>query len=29
MLVEAIQELKAENEMLKEDLCSLGIERWC
>ena len=25
----AIQELKAENDLLKEDLCSLGIARWC
>ncbi len=29
LLVEAIQELKAENDLLKQDLCSLGIERWC
>ena len=25
----AIQELKTENDLLKEDLCSLGIARWC
>jgi len=25
----AIQELKIENDLLKEDLCTLGIQRWC
>jgi hypothetical protein len=28
-IVKAIQELKVENDLLKEDLCSLGIKRWC
>ncbi len=28
-LVRAIQELKGENDLMKEDLCSLGVKRWC
>lgn len=28
-IIKAFQELIEENEMLKEDLCSLGVERWC
>ncbi len=29
LLRQGIWELKQENEMMKEDLCSLGITRWC
>ena len=29
VLISAIQEMSVEINLLKEDLCSLGIERWC
>lgn len=28
-LIKAIQELKAENEMMETSLCKLGEEQWC
>ncbi len=29
LLRQAVYELKTENEMMKYDLCRLGVDRWC